>query len=261
MQAKTSAGIALITGGSRGIGAATALALADRGYDILITYRNKAARANDVVAQATQRGVRALAIGCDITKAEERVALFAALAVWGGQLAALVLNASGGLERDVLAIDPDYAMHINLDAQVALVDLALPVMSDPGVISFITSHWAHLYGQVEQIRSYAPVAESKYAGEQALRARMAEFTARGVRLVVVTGDLIDGTITPKLLERAAPGLGANRRGVIGTLPTAGDMGEAIAGATADATLPTGHTIVIGGSLASLLNAESSVPQS
>ncbi|GCF06576.1 SDR family oxidoreductase [Dictyobacter arantiisoli] len=244
---------ALITGGSRGIGAATVLAMAERGYDVSFTYRNKVARANEVVSQATQRGVQALAIGCDITHADERTQLFAQLQGWHTQLDVLILNASGGLEKDALALDPEYPLHINRDAQVALVDLALPLMQQGGVIVFITSHWAHLYGHdIQQIPAYEPVAASKYAGEQALRARQQEFAARNIRLVVVTGDLIDGTITPKLLERAAPGLSANRSSLVGALPTATDMGEAIAVAATDSSLPDGHTIVIGGSLESLL---------
>ncbi|GAC1669816.1 MAG: hypothetical protein PVS3B3_39760 [Ktedonobacteraceae bacterium] len=52
----THTNVALIIGGSRGIGAATALALAVRGYDIALTYRNKAARANEVASQITTRG-------------------------------------------------------------------------------------------------------------------------------------------------------------------------------------------------------------
>ena len=55
--------VALVTGASRGIGAATALALAEHGYDVVITYRNKAARANEVASEITRRGVRALAVG------------------------------------------------------------------------------------------------------------------------------------------------------------------------------------------------------
>jgi NAD(P)-dependent dehydrogenase (short-subunit alcohol dehydrogenase family) len=240
--------IALITGGSRGIGAATTIALAERGYDIVINYRNKAARANEVIAQAMQCGVRGLAINSDITRQEDREQLFSAIHKWGGRLDVLVLNASGGLERDLLALDPDYPMHINRDAQVALLDGALPLMSEGSVVAFITSHWAHLYGKIEQIPTYQPVAESKYAGEQALRARQPELTARGIRLVVVTGDLIAGTITPKLLERAEPGLKEQRERSIGPLPTAEEMGEAIAVAATDDTLPSGYTVVIGGSL-------------
>jgi NAD(P)-dependent dehydrogenase (short-subunit alcohol dehydrogenase family) len=240
--------VALITGGSRGIGAASAIALAARGYDIAITYRNKAARASTVVGEVKQRGTEAIAVCGDITQQADVLQLFEALQEWRGHLNVLVLNASGGLERDLLAVDPDYPMHINRDAQLALVKQALPLMPTRSVIVFVTSHWAHLYGQIEQIPNYAPIAESKYAGEQALRAQQESFTLRGIRLLVVTGDLIEGTITPKLLERKAPGLADQRREQIGALPTAADMGEAIAKAATNPALPSGHTIVIGGSL-------------
>src|SRR5215467_3457057 len=220
--------VALITGGSRGIGAATALALADCGYDVAITYRNKATRASEVTTEIVQRGVRALAVGCDITRQVDLAQLFASLKDWTSRLDLVVLNASGGLERDLLAADPQYPMHINRDAQLALLDGALPLMHKGGTVVFVTSHWAHLYGQVQQIPIYTPIAETKYAGEQALRARQEELANHGIRLIVVTGDLVEGTITPKLLERSAPGLSNHRRGQIGQLPTASDMGKAIA---------------------------------
>src|SRR3954452_18315474 len=95
--------VALVTGGSRGVGAATALALADRGYDVLITYRNKAARARVVANAVMQRGVRALPVGCDVTKQDDRDRLFALVMEWSDQLDLLVLNASGGLERELVA--------------------------------------------------------------------------------------------------------------------------------------------------------------
>jgi NAD(P)-dependent dehydrogenase (short-subunit alcohol dehydrogenase family) len=242
--------IALITGGSRGIGAATTLALAQRGYDVIITYRNKSARANEVVAAASTRyGVRALAVACDITQKDQVAELYQTISSWSlGDFSLLVLNASGGMERDLLAIDPDYPMHINRDAQLMLVEGALPLMRNGGDIVFITSHWAHLYGQVEQLPDYTFVAESKHAGEQELRARIPEFTARNIRLVIVTGDLIAGTITPKLLERNSPGLAAKRIRRAGKLPTADEMGEIIAASAVDPALPTGHVVVVGGDL-------------
>ena len=245
---------ALVTGGSRGIGAATAVALAARGYDVAITYRNKAARANEVIAEVTRHGVRGLAVGCDITLSEQLDALFAELRAWTERLDVVALNASGGLEREALAADPNYPFRINRDAQLATLDAALPLMRRGSTVVFVTSHWAHLFGQVVQLPAYDGVAESKHAGEMALRGQQEELSARGVRLLVVTGDLIEGTITPKLLERKAPGLAGGRRGEIGKLPTAREMGEVIAAAANDPTLPTGHTIVVGGSLDSLPRA-------
>lgn len=243
--------VALVTGGSRGIGAATARTLAARGYDVALTYRNKAARAEEVAADVRAAGARALPLACDMTLTEDVAALAAALRQWTPRLDALILNASGGLEREQLAADPQYPTRINRDAQLATVDALLPLMGVGGVLVLVTSHWAHLFGRVEQLPAYDAVAESKHAGEVALRARMPEFAARGIRLLVVTGDLIEGTITPKLLERKAPGLAEGRRDEVGALPTADDMGAAIAVAATDATLPSGHVVVIGGALDSL----------
>ena len=244
--------VALITGGSRGIGAETALALADRGYDIALTYRNKAARAQNVAGAVTQRNVRGLALACDMTHAGEIASLFQALKQWTGHLDVVVLNASGGLERALVAADPQYPMHINRDAQLQFVDAALPLLLLGGVIVFVTSHWAHLYGQMEQLPAYEPIAESKHAGELALRARQDVFAARGVRLIVVTGSLIEGTIAPKLLQRTAPGLIDQQRSITGALLTATEMGKEIALAAMKTVLPNGSTVVAGAPLQSML---------
>ena len=244
--------VALITGGSRGIGAATALTFAQHGYDVALTYRNKAARAQEVVASIEQEGQRGLALACDMTHREEIQDFFHAFQSWSGHLDALILNASGGMERDLVAADPDYPLHINRDAQLHFVEAALPLLTRGSTITLVTSHWAHLYGQMTQLPAYEPVAASKYAGEQSLRARQDEFAALGIRLLVVTGDLIEGTITPKLLERSAPGLIAERRTTQGALPTATEMGQRIALATLDPMLSSGSLVVVGAPLASML---------
>lgn len=258
--AETRRPVALITGGSRGIGAATALALAARGYDVALTYRNKAARAERVADEARARGVDALTIGGDMTQPDDLARLLDTLRAWRGALDALILNASGGLERDALADDPGYPMRINRDAQVALVEGALPLMRAGGAIVLVTSHWAVLYGRAPQLPAYEEVARSKHAGEEALRARQEMFTARGVRLAIVSGDVIEGTVTPRLLERMTPGLTAQRRETVGDLPSVEQMGEAIVEAATDPALPSGSLVVVGGSLESMLADAASTGQ-
>jgi NAD(P)-dependent dehydrogenase (short-subunit alcohol dehydrogenase family) len=244
--------VALVTGGSRGIGAATAVALARSGYHVAISYRNKAARAQAVAEEVQAHGVQALAAASDITQQDDVARLFASLRAWKGHIDLLVLNASGGLERDLVAADPAYPQRINRDAQLALLEGALPLMPRGSTVVFVTSHWAHLYGQIEQLPSYGPIAQSKWEGEQALRQTSPALRAAGIRLLVVTGDLIEGTITPRLLERAAPGLTAMRRETAGALPSAAEMGEAIAAAALNPSLPFGHLVVVGGPLHSVV---------
>jgi NAD(P)-dependent dehydrogenase (short-subunit alcohol dehydrogenase family) len=240
---------ALVTGGSRGIGAATVMALARRGLDVAFTYRSRKRRADQVVAEASATGRRVLAIASDMTDPEATARLFDELRGWTERLDVLVLNASGGLEPG-MATDPHYPMKINRDAQVAFVQAARPLLAAGVTVVLVTSHWAHRYGAVVQFPAYEPIARSKQAGELALR-ELAAGGPQGFRLLVVTGDLVEGTVTSKLLERASRGIAVRRRREVGVLPSAADMGEAIATAALDSTLPSGRTVVVGGSLDSL----------
>ena len=239
---------AVITGGSRGIGAATARELASRGFDVAFSYRNKAARADEVAADVERAGGAALAVQADITDASALRALGDAVRGWRGRIDLLVLNASGGLERDLLAADPDYPMRINRDAQGATLDALLALLTRPSTIVFVTSHWAHLYGEVPQLPDYEPVARSKRAGEDLLRARIDVLAERGIRLLVVTGDLVEGTITARLLERRSRGLHDTRAS---ESVTPEQFARAIADAALDRSLASGATVVVGGALASV----------
>jgi NAD(P)-dependent dehydrogenase (short-subunit alcohol dehydrogenase family) len=233
--------VALVTGASRGIGAATASLLAKRGFDVVINFHSKRARAEDVASMVRAAGRRAMVVQADLTNKTEVVSMMESIRRQFQRIDVLVLNASGGLEKGK---SPDYAMQLNLDAQVCVADAALPLMSGGGKIVFVTSHMAHFYAEKGMPGPYEPVAASKYAGEQALRARRTEFANLGIVLVVVSGDMIEGTITPKLLERMDRGMTVARREQVGSLPTIDVFADAIADAASSCN-STNETIFVG----------------
>lgn len=238
----TSRRVVLITGASRGVGAATAQRLAAPDTHVVVNYREKAKRALAVVDGIVAAGGNASAIGADLSDAAAVTAMLDQIRGEFGRLDVLVLNASGGLERDA---DPGYALRLNRDAQVRLATLALPLMPAGGRIVFVTSHQAHFHDRGGPLpQGYEPVAASKRAGEHALRALIPDFTARGIGFVVVSGDMIDGTIVVRLLERRDPEAVATRR-TGGPLPTLDQFAEAVAGSI-DTVVPCGHTTYVGG---------------
>jgi NAD(P)-dependent dehydrogenase (short-subunit alcohol dehydrogenase family) len=233
--------IALVTGASRGIGAAVARQLAGPDTHVLVNYREKVRRAEAVAEAIRAGGGRAWPLRADLAEPDSVRAMVDRVDSRFGRLDTLVLNASGGLE---LGAAPDYAMRLNRDAQLRLVDSFLPLMPAGGRIVFVTSHQAHFYPDRPVPDGYAPVAASKRAGEDALRALQPEFDRCRIGFSVVSGDMIDGTIIVRLLERRDPRAVDARRN-LAPLPTVAQFAAAIVDAA------TGRdrrdTVYVGGS--------------
>lgn len=216
--------VVLITGGSRGVGAATARHLAATQTHVIITYREKKKRAADLIDTITAAGGSATALRLDICDPDACADVIRCVRDDFGHLNGLILNASGGLERGA---DGGYAMRINRDAPVHLLNRALPLIPAGGRVVFVTSHQAHFHGTKPVPTEYIPIAQSKRAGEDALRAMRPELAQRGVSLSVVSGDMIEGTIIVRLLERRDPDAVEARR-AHGPLPTLEEFASAIA---------------------------------
>jgi len=234
---------ALITGSSRGIGADTAIGLGGSGYAVVVNYRDerKARRAEQTVAKVAAAGGSAIAVRADLTDAASVQAMLDRVrSEWGG-LDLLVLNASGGMESGMAG---DYALQLNRDAQVAVLRAALPLMQPGSRVVFVTSHQAHFIATTPTMPEYEPVARSKRAGEDALRALIPELEAAGVGFVVVSGDMIEGTITATLLERANPGAISSRRESAGRLYNVAEFAAEVAAAAVE-PIPANHTRFVG----------------
>ena len=232
---------ALVTGSSRGIGADTARYLAEGGANVVINFRNKAPRAEKLAAELRELGVEVLVVGADLTDAGSVEAMMAAVGETFGKLDLLVLNASGGMES---GMGEDYALVLNRDAQVGALQRALPLLDAGSRVVFVTSHQAHFIRTTPTMPEYEPVALSKRAGEDALRELIPDLTQRGIEFVVVSGDMIEGTITATLLERANPGAIASRRESAGKLYNVGEFAAEIARAAID-PIPDDNTRLVG----------------
>jgi len=233
--------VALVTGSSRGIGADTVRYFAEAGADVVINFRNKAPRAEKLATEIRALGRRALVVGADLTDPASVAEMFDAVKAEYGRLDILVLNASGGMEANMGA---DYALQLNRDAQVNVLETALPLLHEGARVVFVTSHQAHFIRTTPTMPEYEPVALSKRAGEDALRELIPALAERGIGLTVVSGDMIEGTITATLLERANPGAISERRESAGKLYNVSEFAAEVAQAAVDA-VPADNTRLIG----------------
>jgi NAD(P)-dependent dehydrogenase (short-subunit alcohol dehydrogenase family) len=214
---------------------------AQAGASVVINYRNKAPRAEKLATELRELGVEVLVVGADLTDPESVQAMFAEVERTFGGLDVLVLNASGGMES---GMGEAYALQLNRVAQVSVLETALPLLGDGSRVVFVTSHQAHFIRTTPTMPEYEPVALSKRAGEDALRERIPLLAERGVGFVVVSGDMIEGTITATLLERANPGAIASRRESAGKLYNVSEFAAEVARAAID-PVPDDNTRLVG----------------
>ncbi|PTW90339.1 NAD(P)-dependent dehydrogenase (short-subunit alcohol dehydrogenase family) [Microbacteriaceae bacterium MWH-Ta3] len=233
---------AFVSGSSRGIGAATVGYFAEAGAKVAINFRNKEARAIKLRDQIVAGGGEAIIVGADLTDYDTITALRDTLAAeFDGSLDILVLNASGGMEA---GMGDDYAMRLNRDAQVNLLQTLRPLLHEGSRVVFVTSHQAHFIHQKDTMDDYAPVALSKRAGEDALRDLIPGLAADGIGFTVVSGDMIEGTVTAALLDRSNPGAIESRKAAVGKLYNVEEFAGEVAAAAVDA-VPADNTRLVG----------------
>ncbi|UYO98690.1 SDR family oxidoreductase [Microbacterium sp. M28] len=233
--------VALVTGSSRGIGADTVRYFAEAGADVVINFRNKAPRAEKLANELRALGRRALVVGADLTDPASVAEMFDRVREEFGRLDILVLNASGGMESGMAE---DYALLLNRDAQLSVLNTALPLLGEGSRVVFVTSHQAHFIRTTPTMPEYEPVALSKRAGEDALRELIPELSEKGIGFTIVSGDMIEGTITATLLERANPGAISARREDAGKLYNVSEFAAEVAHAALD-EVPVDNTRLVG----------------
>lgn len=145
--------VALVTGGSRGIGRAIALGLADAGCDVAVHFNADKVSADAVVDEIVRKGRNAVAIGADLSARERAAELVRATADILGSLDVLISNAGINPARSIDLVsedDWDDSLRINLSAAFHLTQAALPAMRQRkwGRLIYVSSVAAQIGGVI-----------------------------------------------------------------------------------------------------------------
>ena len=203
--AKTLAGkVALVTGGSRGLGASIAEAFAEQGADVAITYVASAEKANEVIEKLQAKGVRAIALHSDQADTTSAKPLLDKVTAHFGKLDILVNNAAIAVQGktvddpDLDTVNLDRQWQINVLGTVAATRAAAPVLSDGGRIIFIGS----LLG------THVPfTGAADYAGTKAAIVGYAKGVARDLGGRNITVNVIQPGVMPTDMAAAVLGDG------------------------------------------------------
>jgi len=212
----------IVTGGSRGIGAATARLAAERGYAVCVNYRANRDAADIVVGEIAAAGGTAIAVGADVASEPDVVRLFSAVDAALGPLDALVNNA-GVLERqtrvehvDAARIDRIFATNVRgafVCAREAVRRMSTARGGAGGAIVNVSSRAAQLGAPGE----YVDYAASKAALDALTIGLAREVGGEGIRVNGVRAGIIHTDIhadggEPGRVDRLGPTLPMKRGG-------------------------------------------------
>jgi len=243
--------VILITGGSRGIGAATAILAAQRGYDVAFTYQSNAAAANEVAEKIRVTGRKALMLQADVAVEADVLSVFKQVDAQLGRLDALVNNA-GILEKIMRLEEMDAArwqrvLGVNvigsfLCAKEAVLRMSTRHGGKGGGIVNVSSVAARI-GSPNEFVDYAA---AKGAVDSMTMGLAKEVATENIRVNAVRPGLIYTEIhasagEPGRVDRAKEGVPMKRGG------TADEIAEAILWLLSDqSSYVTGTTIDVAG---------------
>jgi 3-oxoacyl-[acyl-carrier protein] reductase len=233
--------VALVTGASRGIGAAIALALAEAGAAVAVNYRERADEAEAVVAKIKSAGGRAVAVAADVSVAASVAGLVEQITAALGPVDVLVNNAGMAIVRgvdDLTEDDFDRTIAVNLKSAFLCTQAVLPAMR------------ARKWGRIVNISSGAARGGGAIGVHYNASKAGMEGLTRGYAARLVKEGITVNAVAPSLIATDMMG---GRTDLARNIPL-GRMGEA--GEVAQAVMMvlgndymTGQTIVLNGGMA------------
>ncbi|WP_273846368.1 SDR family oxidoreductase [Rubrobacter calidifluminis] len=180
---------ALITGGSRGIGRAIAVALGKRGAEVAVHYKERKDAAEETAAEIERAGGKAITLSADLEDPRANDELFDELtARWGG-LDIFVSSAGASAFKKVGQYGPHHlgrTFALNVQSFVLGAQRAAELMAGGGRILALSS-----YGSQRTFATYANMGAAKAAIESWVRSMAAEYGPRGITVNALSGGLID----------------------------------------------------------------------
>lgn len=234
---------ALITGGARGIGKATALKLADAGCDIAIVYYNSSEEAEALVKLIQDKGRKAIAIQANVADHQSVKDLFTQFKAHFNQLNILVSNAASGVLKPALKMTTKHwrwCMETNALALNHLVTEGLALMPRGSRVIALSS-----LGAIRAIPQYAFIGASKAALESLVRSLSVELAEYGITANTVSAGVVDTDALKHFPNREQLLAEYEMRSLSDRALTPADVADAVALlCMPEAAMITGHTLFV-----------------
>lgn len=235
--------VALITGGAKGIGRATAKKLASAGCHIAINYYNSSDMAEKLCNELKADGVNALAIQANVGDAQSIKDMFAKFTQHFDRLDILISNAASGVLKPALEMNSKHwrwCMDINAFALVSLMQEAKKLMAYGSRLIALTSEGSH-----KVIPDYAFIGASKAALESLIRYLSVELAPAGITANTVCAGAVDTDALKHFPERERLLEESKRRSLAGRNIVPEDVANAVyLLCLPEAEMIKGQTIVV-----------------
>lgn len=215
--------VALVTGGSRGIGRAIAIRLAEQGADVIVNYVRHKRDAGDTAAGVEKLGRKCLLVKANVANNDDVKKMFSAIADEFGHLDILVSNAASGVLKPALELTErhwNWAMDINARALLTLVQKGLPLMRRGSRVMAVSS-----LGSIRAIENYTTVGASKAALESLVRHLAVELGPQGINVNTISAGAVDTDALKHFPNRDEILSTAKARTPLGRLTTPQDVAD------------------------------------
>jgi enoyl-[acyl-carrier protein] reductase III len=243
---------ALVTGGSRGIGRAIAVRLAETGFDVAVNYLRNKGPAEEAAAAIQRHGRRALLLKGNVADSDSHEEMFRRLQEEFGELDVLISNAASGVIKPAMELTQrhwHWTMDINASALLSLAQHAVPLMSGPGRAGGHVVAVSSI-GAVRAIPNYTAVGASKAALESLVRHLAVELAPRGVRVNAISAGVVDTDALKHFPNREQILAESARRTPAGRLVEPADVANAVLFLVSPlSSMMVGQTVVVDGGYA------------